>query len=161
MPTRLFEKTVWIPAARERVFDFFCRAENLQLLTPKWLDFKILTPLPMEMRPGARIDYRITLYGVPVVWKTAISGWEPPRRFEDTQLKGPYRVWIHEHLFEPDNQGTRMTDRIRYLPRGGLLEPLIDSLFVRSRLDRIFTFRERALQELFSRDLSGFREQQA
>jgi hypothetical protein len=54
-----------------------------------------------------------------------------------------------------------MTDRIRYLPRGGLLEPLIDSLFVRSRLDRIFTFRERALQELFSRDLSGFREQQA
>jgi ligand-binding SRPBCC domain-containing protein len=154
MHCRVFEKTIWIPATRGRVFDFFSSVENLQLLTPSWLDFQILSPSPVEMKLGTRIDYRIKLYRLPVVWKTEISGWDPPRRFEDTQVKGPYRIWIHEHLFEPENQGTRMTDRVRYRSRGGLLEPAIDALFVRSRLDRIFTFREEALHQLFSPDTS-------
>jgi hypothetical protein len=85
-----------------------------------------------------------------VTWKTKITAWEPPRRFEDTQLAGPYKAWVHEHLFEPENSGTRMTDRVCYRSRGGPLELLVDSLFVRSRLERIFAFREEALRQLFT-----------
>jgi len=150
MPEHLFERTIWLPAGREHLFDFFSRAENLQLVTPRWRDFKILTPLPVEMKLGAIFDYRIRLYGVAVTWRTKITGWEPPRRFEDTQLAGPYKVWVHEHLFEPENGGTRMTDRVRYRSRGGPMEPLVSALFVRSRLEKIFAFREEAFRQLFT-----------
>ncbi|RPI27447.1 MAG: CDP-paratose 2-epimerase [Acidobacteria bacterium] len=150
MTERIFEKTIWVPASPGYLFDFFSRAENLQLVTPSWLSFQILTPLPIEMRLGARIDYRIRLYGWPVTWRTQITGWEPPRRFEDTQLAGPYRLWVHEHLFEAENAGTRMVDRVRYLGRGGPFEPLVNSLLVRSRLEKIFAFREEAFRQLFA-----------
>ncbi len=150
MPEHLFQRTVWLPAGRDHIFDFFSRPENLQLVTPRWLDFRILTPLPVEMKVGALFDYRIRLYGVPVTWRAKITAWDPPRRFEDTQLAGPYTIWIHEHLFEPENGGTRMTDRIRYRSRGGPVEPLVNSLFVRSRLEKIFAFREEAFRQLFT-----------
>ncbi len=150
MSSHLFERTIWLPAGREYLFEFFSRAENLQLVTPRWLDFRILTPLPVEMKLGALFDYRIRLHGVPVTWRTKVTGWDPPRRFEDTQLAGPYKLWVHEHLFEPENAGTRLTDRVRYRSRGGPLEPLVDSLFVRSRLEKIFAFREEAFRQLFT-----------
>jgi len=149
MTTRLLERTAWIPAPPEKVFDFFSAAENLQQLTPDWLHFRILTPLPVFMEKGTRIDYQIGLYGVPMKWKTEITAWEPPRRFEDTQLAGPYRVWIHEHIFEPESGGTRMTDRVRYRARGALFEPLVNRFFVRRSLARIFDFRESRLAGFF------------
>ncbi len=150
MPLHVFERTIWLPAGRYYLFEFFSRAENLQLVTPRWLDFRILTPLPVEMKLGALLDYRIRLYGIPVTWRTKVTAWEPPRRFEDTQLAGPYKLWVHEHLFEAENSGTRMTDRVRYQARGGPFERLVDSLFVRSRLEKIFAFREEAFRQLFT-----------
>jgi len=150
MSSHLFERAIWLPASRDYLFDFFSRAENLQLVTPRWLDFQVLTPLPVEMKLGALYDYRIKLYGVPVTWRTKITAWDPPRRFEDTQLAGPYKVWVHEHLFEPENGGTRMTDRVSYRSRGGPFEPLVDSVFVRSRIEKIFAFREEAFRQLFT-----------
>jgi ligand-binding SRPBCC domain-containing protein len=155
MSSHLFERTLWLPAGRDSLFEFFSRAENLQLVTPRWLDFRILTPA-VEMRLGALIDYRIRLYRVPVTWRTRITAWDPPRRFEDTQLTGPYKLWVHEHLFEPEGRGTRMTDRVRYRSCGGALEPLVNSLFVRSRLEKIFAYREEAFRQLFT-DLRDFR----
>lgn len=157
MPEHIFERTIWLPAERDYLFDFFSRAENLQLVTPGWLNFRVLTPLPVEMKLGALFDYRIRLYGVSLTWRTKITAWEPPHRFEDTQLAGPYRVWVHEHLFEPENGGTRMTDRVRYRSRGGPLEPLVDSLFVRSRLEKIFAFREEAFRQLFTQQQADSR----
>jgi ligand-binding SRPBCC domain-containing protein len=76
----------------EEVFDFFSNAENLNLLTPGKLNFKILTPLPVKMEKGTLIDYKISIMGIPFKWRTEITDWEPPFRFVDIQLKGPYKV---------------------------------------------------------------------
>jgi ligand-binding SRPBCC domain-containing protein len=131
------------------MFDFFSKAENLNKITPPELSFNILTPLPFEMKKGTLIDYKIKLNGIPMKWKTKISVWEPPFRFIDEQLKGPYVKWIHEHRFESLGNKTRMTDTIEYLSPGWILEPVINKLFVENKVKAIFNYRETKLKELF------------
>ena len=133
----------------EDIFNFFSRAENLDEVTPEDLGFSILTPLPIVMHVGTLIDYRITLMGVPFFWRTMISDWEPPHRFVDQQLKGPYVFWHHEHTFVQHDGYVLMTDRVHYLSPCGIFEPLVDSLFVRGQLNKMWKFRGERFTELF------------
>jgi len=142
MRTFIFTAEQQLPRRREGVFPFFADAANLQRITPPWLSFRIETPQPIEMRAGTLIDYRLRLHGVPLRWRTRIAVWEPPYRFVDEQLRGPYRLWVHEHLFEPDGDGTLCRDRVTYAVPGGWL---VESLFVRREIERIFTYRRAAL----------------
>ncbi|MDP8944116.1 MAG: SRPBCC family protein [Actinomycetota bacterium] len=137
----LLEREQWLPRAPEEVFPFFADALNLEAITPSWLRFRVVTPAPIEMRAGALIDYRLRLRGVSVAWHTRIEAWEPPRRFVDRQLRGPYRHWVHTHSFRPEAGGTVMRDAVAYgLPLGPLGE-LAHAAFVRRDLERIFAFR--------------------
>jgi ligand-binding SRPBCC domain-containing protein len=137
----------WFPAPLDSVFPFFADAANLEAITPPWLHFEVLTPRPFEMRQGCLIDYKLRLHGIPIKWKTEIAVWEPPFRFVDRQLKGPYRLWVHEHTFEAYNGGTRVVDRVEYQVLGGAL---VHALLVRRDLQRIFTFRREVLSKRFS-----------
>ncbi|HVV70394.1 MAG TPA: SRPBCC family protein [Verrucomicrobiae bacterium] len=143
---RTFQAEIWLPKPVEAVFGFFAEARNLQAITPDWLDFQILTPGPIVMRTGAIIDYRLRLRGFPLRWRTEITAWEPPFRFVDEQRQGPYKLWIHEHRFEPIDNGTRARDFVRYAPPGGWLT---DWLFVRRDIERIFRYRQQKLTEQF------------
>ncbi len=144
-----------LPASREDMFAFFGDAFNLERITPDWLNFEILTPRPIAMREGALIDYRIKLHGVPMRWRTRIARWEPSTAFVDEQIKGPYREWVHLHTFEERDGGTWCMDSVRYrVPCGSL----VDALFVRSRLIRIFEYRQNAMAELFGAPKDAVRE---
>ena len=134
------------PAAFSLVFPLFSAVENLERLTPSWLRFE-LSPLPIEMQAGVLIDYRIRLYGVPMRWRTLIHTWEPPFRFVDEQLSGPYAVWWHEHTFAEHNGGTMICDHVRYQE---LLSFLSDPLMVQRQLRRIFDFRTDTIRRHFS-----------
>lgn len=144
----LFHAELWLPRPRAEVFAFFANAHNLEILTPPWLNFEVLTPGPISMRPGTLIDYRIRIHGIPVRWRTEITGWQPPYQFVDEQLRGPYKLWHHTHVFEERAGGTLCTDRVRYSPRGGAL---MNWLFVRRDVERIFDYRRQRLVEQFSR----------
>lgn len=138
-------RSIWIGRPLPEVFEFFADATNLELLTPPSLRFQIMTPAPIEMSPGARIDYRLTLSGVPVRWRTRISVWEPGSRFVDEQERGPYALWRHLHTFEPEAGGTRMRDEVTYaLPLGPLGE-VAHRLWVKRQLARIFDYREQVI----------------
>ena len=145
---RTFELTseVLLPRLRAEVFPFFADARNLERLTPPWLRFQVLTPERIEMRPGAIIDYRLRLRGVPIRWRSEITAWEPPFRFVDEQRRGPYRLWIHEHRFEERAGRTLASDHVRYAAPGGRL---VDRLLVRPDLDRIFEYRRDVLRSVF------------
>lgn len=145
MTVHFFQTELCLPRSPEKVFKFFGDAGNLQEITPPWLDFRILTPTPIAMHPGTLIDYRLKLHGVPFRWRTKITTWEPPHRFVDTQQSGPYRQWIHTHTFEPAGTGTLCRDHVAYAVPGGAL---IDRLFVRSRVERIFAYRHEAMLRL-------------
>jgi ligand-binding SRPBCC domain-containing protein len=143
------EREQSLPHPVEDVFAFFADARNLERLTPPLLRFEVLTPGPIEMRPGALIEYRLRLHGVGVDWLTRIEEWEPGVRFVDMQLAGPYRLWHHTHTFERCGSGTLMRDTVRYAlpawPLGELARPL-----VRRDLDRIFAFRRDSVARLLT-----------
>lgn len=142
----LFETELWLPRPLEEVFRFFAEARNLEALTPPWVGFEVLTPGPISMTCGTLIDYRIRVHGIPLRWRTEIAEWQPPHRFVDRQLRGPYTLWHHTHTFEERDGGTLCRDRVRYRPRGGAL---MNWLFVRRDVERIFRFREQRMTELF------------
>lgn len=138
---------LWLPKPRLEVFPFFADAANLQRITPNWLSFEILTPKPIPMHVGAKIDYRLRVRGLPIRWQSEITAWEPPYRFIDEQRRGPYRIWKHEHRFEEKDGGTLCTDHIQYAVWGGAL---VNRLFVRRDVARIFEFRQVALKQIFA-----------
>ncbi len=146
MPDFRVQSSVLLRHPRQDIFDFFSRAETLNILTPPWLHFYILTPLPIEMGVGTVITYRIRLRGIPVRWVSQITEWEPPIRFEDTQVHGPYSRWVHRHIFEETAEGTLAIDDVAYRVPGGRL---VNRMFVAGEVRRIFEYRRARLLELF------------
>jgi ligand-binding SRPBCC domain-containing protein len=142
----LLEASVRLASPPEVVFPFFADAFNLEELTPPWLHFEVVTPQPIAMAKGTRIDYRLRVRGLPLRWTSAITEWDPGRSFVDEQVRGPYRLWRHRHVFRPDGGGTLAEDRVEYEVLGGAL---VDRLLVRPDLERIFRFRREALERRF------------
>ena len=125
----------------EEVFDFFSDARNLERITPDWLRFRVLTKDPIEMKVGTPIRYRLRIAGFPVRWDTCITRWEPGKSFVDRQERGPYRLWVHTHTFEPIGDGVLMGDLVRYALPFGPLGRLAHALWVRGALAQIFDYR--------------------
>lgn len=145
-------RTQWVDRPLERVFPFFERPENLALITPPSLGFRLLTPSPVRMAQGRVIDYTIRLLGVRVRWRSLISTYDPPHCFVDEQLLGPYSFWHHTHRFEPQGAGTRLSDEVRYALPAYLPGPIAATLYrwqVRPALERIFDYRHRQFRRLF------------
>lgn len=149
MKEYLLEQSVWVPRLVSEVFPFFAAAENLGVITPPELGFRIDSELPIEMRAGALIEYTIRLHGLPMKWRTLISKWNPPYSFEDTQLTGPYAKWVHTHKFVEEWGGTKIEDRIVYALPFGIVGRIAHPV-VRAQLKRIFTYRESVLLKRFT-----------
>ena len=143
-------RELWVPHPLPVVFDFFSRAENLQQLTPPWMRFRILTPLPIVMKPGATVAYSLRVRGIPLRWLTEIERWNPPSEFIDVQAKGPYRLWRHTHRFSDLNGGTMIADTVAYALPFGLLGRLAHRLQVGRDLGRIFDYRAQQVQALLT-----------
>ena len=142
-----------VAAAPGEVFDFFSRARNLETLTPPWLRFEVLSPEPIEMRQGTRIEYRLRLHGVPLRWASRIEEWHPGHGFVDRQLRGPYRLWHHRHEFEPHQRGTRVRDIVHYSLPFGPFGALAHAAFVRRDLAAVFDYRRRQIDHLAASEL--------
>jgi ligand-binding SRPBCC domain-containing protein len=135
-----------VPLPITETFSFYGDALNLERITPPWLGFVVTTLRPIEMGVGTLIEYRLRLHRVPVRWRTRIEAWEPPHRFVDMQVRGPYSLWEHTHTFEEDGPGaTIIRDRVRYSIPFGPLGELADWLLVRRDLKKIFDYRRDAV----------------
>jgi ligand-binding SRPBCC domain-containing protein len=147
--THLLRREQRLSGPPEAVFAFFADARNLEAITPPLLRFRMLTSDPVLMRAGTRLRYRLRVRGIAVRWLTEIREWDPPHRFVDEQLEGPYALWEHTHRFEPDGAGgTIMVDEVRYALPLGVVGELAHRLLVRRDLERIFDYRARMVPAL-------------
>ena len=139
-------RSIELPLSREAIFPFFANAENLATLTPPELHFRFVT-LPADLHVGALIEYRLRLFGIPFSWRTRIDEWNPPAGFVDSELRGPFRRWVHTHRFQAIEGGTRMEDEVAWAlplyPIGEIARPL-----VRAQLERIFDYRHAAIRRI-------------
>lgn len=138
-----------VPQSLNDVFPFFANAGNLELLTPKFLHFRLLTPLPICMKLGTLIDYRLQLFSFPFHWRTRIEVFEPGRCFTDVQVSGPYRRWRHLHEFTTVPEGTLVHDVVDYELPLGPLGALAHVVFVRRTLEKIFDYRKEQIRTIF------------
>lgn len=147
MKTHTFSTSMTLPLPIEEVFAFFSDAGNLQMITPPELKFNIVTPMPLELKEGAFVEYRLKLAGKGFGWLTKVTEWNPPFSFTDEQLKGPYKLWIHRHTFSSSGDATVIKDTVTYqlpfYPFGELVHPVI-----KLQLRRIFSYRQKQIRKL-------------
>jgi len=148
MTPHVLKQDQYIDAPLEIVFPFFSRPENLERLTPDFMGMKVLTPQPIPMYVGAIIDYSVSVNGIPMRWTTCISEYDPPHRFVDVQLKGPYSFWHHTHTFESEGNGTRIHDEVRYLVPFGPIGAIAHHLMIKRQLNTIFSYRRTVLDNV-------------
>ncbi|MBI1317459.1 MAG: CDP-paratose 2-epimerase [Candidatus Hydrogenedens sp.] len=149
MKMHVLERKQLVPQPLEAVFPFFATPENLERITPPHLGMNIITPPPIPMREGALFDYIVKLRGLPMRWTTLITDYNPPHRFVDVQLKGPYSFWHHTHTFEETPEGTLLGDRVCYLLPMGPLGSIAHTLFVKRDLESVFAFRRKIIAAEF------------
>ncbi|HWC95607.1 MAG TPA: SRPBCC family protein [Candidatus Sulfopaludibacter sp.] len=143
------KRELWVARPLSEVFEFFSRVENLERITPPWLNFRILTPTPVEMQAGALIEYSIRVRGIPLRWRTTIERWNPPTEFVDVQTRGPYKLWRHTHRFRAERGGTAIIDEVEYALPFGPFGRLVHWLQVSRDLGRIFDYRAEQVRKLF------------
>ncbi len=147
--THVFSAYLWVPEQKSKVFEFFCKAENLETITPPWLNFHITKKSEEKLREGTLIDYKLKIKGVPASWRTLISRWSPPDFFTDSQLKGPYTFWDHTHRFTEVAGGTLMTDEVIYKVPLGPVGHVMKVILIENDVKTIFKFRNKVISKLF------------
>lgn len=143
------EQTQLIKEKIETVFEFFSDPRNLNAITPPWLHFETISLLPLSVKPNTIIEHRLKLRKIPVQWKTQIAEWSPPHNFTDIQASGPFAHWEHRHIFEDSGSLTKMSDIVRYQVPGGPFAKIVDALYVRPELIKIFKYRSQVMATIF------------
>lgn len=141
-----------IPGSRTELFSFFEDPGNLGVITPPWLKFRILTPLPILMQRGLEIDYRIHWMGIPLRWRTRITEYDPPSGFVDEQIRGPYKKWVHQHSFEQVGDTVVMRDQVKYALPFGIVGSFVHFVLIQRQLKEIFDYRQAAIERIFFSD---------
>jgi len=142
-----------LPISIEEAWNFFSTPLNLNEITPKEMKFNILTDIEgKRMYPGMIINYIVTpIANIPMRWTTEIKHVEHQKYFVDEQRFGPYAMWHHKHFFEPTDKGVKMVDQVDYALPLGWFGQIARELFVQNKLNEIFDYRFKTLEEKFGR----------
>jgi ligand-binding SRPBCC domain-containing protein len=150
MADHVLEARVWLARPRPEVFAFFADPANLLRVTPPRLGLRLLTP-PSTLAAGAVLDFRVRWLGLPLRWRAYVREYDPPYRFVDVQVRGPWARWEHRHLFLQEGGGTWVEDRVTYRLPLGPLGRLAHGALVQRQLRALWAYRQARLGELLGR----------
>lgn len=142
----------WVPQSKNKTFEFFKDATNLEKLTPDTLKFKVLNQTTKDIQEGTKLDYSLSLHGIPLSWQSKITGWKPNSSFSDIQTRGPYSHWFHTHEFFEKDGGTLMRDKLEYKVPFGIPGDLVAHDFVRKNLEQVFSYRRKRIIALLKKE---------
>jgi ligand-binding SRPBCC domain-containing protein len=149
MADYVLERRCWLPRPRPQVFAFFADPRNLAELSPPGAAPQWIEPPPAVLAAGTLLDFRMRAMGIPTRWRVMIREYDPPYRFVDVQVRGPWARWEHRHQFLEEGDGTWMEDRVTYRPPLGPLGHVLHSALLERQLRAAWAFRQARLVELF------------
>ena len=136
----------------EEAWEFFSNPKNLKTITPDYMGFDIVSGADRSMYPGQIIQYIVTpVMGIKTKWVTEITHVIDKQYFVDEQRFGPYSLWHHKHFIKEIEGGVEMEDIIDYKVPFGILGQLMHPFIVRPKLEEIFDYRTKKLEELFGK----------
>jgi len=147
MADHVLEARVWLARPRPEVFAFFADPRNLLRLTPPRAGLRLRTDC-RALAAGAVLDFRVRWLGVPLRWRSYVREYDPPYRFVDVQVRGPWARWEHRHLFLEESGGTWVEDRVTYRLPLGPLGRLAHHALVERQLRALWAYRQARLGEL-------------
>ena len=142
-----------LPISIQEAWNFFSSPLNLRAITPTEMGFTITSEdADAKMFPGMIISYTVRpLLGIPIEWVTEITQVKEHEYFIDEQRFGPYSFWHHKHFFKAVDGGTEITDVVHYKIPLGPIGELASILFVEKKLNTVFNYRVKKLEELFGK----------
>jgi hypothetical protein len=161
MADYVLESRVWLPRPRPEVFAFFSDVANLARLSPPSARFRWRQPPPAALVAGAVLDFSVRGLGLRSRWLVIVRELDPPYRFVDAQIRGPFARWEHRHRFLDGREradgpaGTWVEDRVTYRLPAGPIGRVAHAVVVRPRLAAGFAYRARALREIFGARLTA------
>ena len=147
MADYILESRVWLARTRAEVFAFFADSSHLVLITPPAFRLRLVGSPPV-LSTGAVLDMRLQWLGVPIRWRAFIREWDPPYRFVDVQVRGPYARWEHRHRFLEEGGRTWVEDRVTYRLPFGPLGRAAHAVIVQRQIAALWRYRTRRLGEL-------------
>ncbi|MCC3275347.1 SRPBCC family protein [Arthrobacter sp. zg-Y20] len=94
---------------------------------------------------GEEVTWRAWHFGVPLRMTSRVTEMEPPDRFVDEQIRGPFRRFRHVHDFSEDAAGTTMVDRIEFEAPFGVVGRAVEKLVLARYLKKLIEGRNRHL----------------
>jgi len=141
-----------LPISINEAWDFLSSPANLKIITPGYMGFNILSGADRPMYPGQIIQYIVTpILGIKTKWVTEITHVMDKKYFVDEQRFGPYALWHHKHFIKEIKGGVEMEDIIDYKVPFGFLGQLAQPILVKPKLEEIFNYRTKKLEELFGK----------
>lgn len=139
-----------LPITLNQAWDFLSDPRNLKVITPDYMSFNILSGADRPMFSGQIIQYIVTpVLGIKTKWVTEITHVVDKHYFVDEQRFGPYELWHHKHFIKEIDGGVEMEDIIDYKVPFGVLGQLVHPILVKPKLEEIFNYRTKKLEELF------------
>jgi len=145
-----------LPISVEEAWEFLSSPKNLKTITPDYMGFHILSGADRPMYPGQIIQYIVTpVLGIKTKWVTEITHVKDKEYFVDEQRFGPYALWHHKHFIKAIEGGVEMEDIVDYKVPMGFLGQMVHPILVKPKLEEIFNYRTKKLEELFGKYTNG------
>ena len=139
-----------LPISVDKAWEFLSNPKNLKEITPKHMNFRILSGADRTIFAGQIIQYKVTpMLGISTKWVTEITHVKDKEYFVDEQRFGPYALWHHKHFIKKIDGGVEMEDVIDYKIPFGIIGQIVHPIIVKNKLKQIFKYRENKLKELF------------
>lgn len=142
-----FSKESFINATPEAVFAFHEREDAFELLVPPGEPVKIIQKADISKLGSQAIIEQTFLGFVKQRWVAEHTKYEPPRMFEDTQISGPFKKWVHKHIISAHKGGAILRDQIEFDPGYSFVGKLGAKLVILPKIEKMFEYRHKVTKE--------------